>query len=275
MIRAIFTDVDGTLLNADRQLSPRTIKAFRTLADKVTVVLASSRMPSAMTHLQHELGVVGHPLICYNGGYVLAGDSAGHVYADHVIPLDVCRGIVAKSQNVPVHISLYQADNWYARHADRWTDKEERVTKVSPQYRDFDTVLAEWERNNLGAHKIMCMGDAPDIAAFYDLLHNQYGDRIHIYKSRPTYLELATRSVSKATGMELVMREILNSDVRAAMAFGDNYNDVEMLSKAGIGIAVDNAIVDAKQVAAEITDSGERDGVAQALERHFGLPENI
>lgn len=275
MIRAIFTDVDGTLLNADRQLSPRTVKAFQALADKVTVVLASSRMPSAMTHLQAELGVVGHPLICYNGGYVLAGDSAERIYADHVIPLDVCRGIVANSENGQVHISLYQADNWYARHPDRWTDKEERVTKVSAQYRDFDNVLAEWEHRNLGAHKIMCMGDAPDIAAFSDSLYEQYGDRIHIYKSRPTYLELATKSISKATGMQLIMREILHADAGAAIAFGDNYNDVEMLREAGIGIAVDNAIEEAKRAAAQTTDSGERDGVAKALERHFQLSENI
>ena len=61
MIRAVFTDVDGTLLNAERQLSPRTIHAIRAIAQHVTVVLASSRMPAAMRHLQVELDIARHP----------------------------------------------------------------------------------------------------------------------------------------------------------------------------------------------------------------------
>ena len=166
MIRAVFSDVDGTLLNRERQLSRRTIHAIQSIADKVTVVLTSSRMPSAMRHLQLELNIPRHPLVCYNGGYVLSSGIDGAVYANHVIPLDVCRGIVARGSDSPVHISLYHADNWYALKKDKWTDKEERVTKVSPQFKSFDAVLSEWERDGLGAHKVMCMGEAADIAMF-------------------------------------------------------------------------------------------------------------
>ncbi|MEJ1238191.1 HAD family hydrolase [Chryseolinea sp. T2] len=274
MIRAVFTDVDGTLLNSERQLSRRTIHAIRSIADKVTVVLASSRMPSAMRHLQLELNIAGHPLVCYNGGYVLASGADSTVYANHVIPLDVCRGIVAYASGKPVHISLYHADNWYAVKQDKWTDKEERVTKVSPQFKSFDAVLSEWEINGLGAHKVMCMGEAADIASFYEWLREQYADRIHIYKSRPTYLELATKQVSKASGMELIMSRHLKASLADAIAFGDNYNDVEMLREAGIGVAVDNAIQDAKEIADEITTAGEDDGVARSLEKHFGVNWN-
>ena len=273
MIKAVFTDVDGTLLNKDRQLSTRTINAIRSIADRVTVVLTSSRMPSAMRHLQAELGITNHPLICYNGGYVLASGLTERVYDDHAIPLDVCRGIVAGASRAPVHISLYQADNWYALRADKWTDKEARVTKVSPQFRSFDEVLDEWDKQGRGAHKIMCMGEAPDIASFYTWLDDHYGNRIHIYKSRPTYLELATHEVSKASGMNTIMSRHLKGTVAEAMAFGDNYNDVDMLRESGIGVAVDNAIPEAKEVANEITAAGSDDGVAKSLERHFELPD--
>ena len=273
MIKAVFTDVDGTLLNRDRQLSARTIRAIRSIADRVTVVLASSRMPSAMRHLQAELGITDHPLICYNGGYVLASGLTERVYDDHAIPLDVCRSIVAGASRAPVHISLYQADNWYALRADKWTDKEARVTKVSPQFRSFDEVLDEWDKQGRGAHKIMCMGEAPDIASFYTWLDDHYGNRIHIYKSRPTYLELATHEVSKASGMNTIMSRHLKGTVAEAMAFGDNYNDVDMLRESGIAVAVDNAIPEAKEVANEITAAGSDDGVAKSLERHFELPD--
>lgn len=271
MIRAVFTDVDGTLLNSERQLSARTIHAIRAIAGNVSVVLTSSRMPSAMRHLQAELGITGHPLVCYNGGYVLASGVNNKVYASHVIPIDVCSGIVAQASGIPVHISLYHADSWYALRRDKWTDKEERVTKVSPEFQSFDTVLSGWRHHDAGAHKIMCMGEAHDIANFYAWLHQHYGDRIHIYKSRPTYLELATKEVSKASGMQLIMRDHLNADIKDAMSFGDNYNDIEMLRQAGIGIAVDNAIPEAKEVADEVTAAGKDDGVARSLELHFGI----
>jgi len=271
MIRAIFTDVDGTLLNKERQLSDRTIHAIRAVADKVSVVLTSSRMPSAMRHLQAELNITNHPLVCYNGGYVLASGVGEKVYASHVIPIDVCSGIVAHASQTPIHISLYHADHWYALKRDKWTDKDERVTKVSPEFRSFDEVLSLWSHNKTGAHKVMCMGEAQDIALFYEWLCENYGQRIHIYRSRPTYLELATKEVSKASGMELIMQHHLKGDLKEAMAFGDNYNDVEMLREAGIGIAVDNAIDEAKAIASEITAAGEDDGVARSLERHFGV----
>jgi len=271
MIQAVFTDVDGTLLNAERQLSARTIHAIRAIAGKVTVVLASSRMPSAMRHLQAEMGIEKHPIICYNGGYVLASGITVEVLTNHIIPLDVCNGIVGHAGDGPVHISLYYGDNWYARKHDKWTDREETITKVKTQVRPFNDVLAEWKINGLGAHKIMCMGEAADIAALYDWLVEQYGDRIHIYRSRPTYLELAPKEISKASAMALIMHKVVKGDLNAAIAFGDNYNDVEMLRDAGLGIAVDNAIEDAKEVANEITATGKEDGVAKSLEKYFNL----
>lgn len=267
-IRAIFTDIDGTLLNAARELSPRTIRAINAIAGTTMVVLTSSRMPAAMRHLQKALGIEGHPLICYNGGYVVAPGHAAPL-SDHVIPLDVCSGIVAHAATLPIHISLYRRDDWFAQHADRWTAKEESVTKVAPQLRSFNEVLATWQQGSAGAHKIMCMGEADDVATFYNWLQERFGQRIHIYRSKDTYLELASRSVSKASAMQLVMERCFQQACDAAMAFGDNFNDVDMLRAAGVGIAVSNAVGEAKAVASEITAAGKDDGVAIAIEKHF------
>ena len=273
IIRAVFSDVDGTLLNAERELSPRTIRAIRQIPADIAVVLASSRMPSAMTHLQAELGITGAPLICYNGGYVLA---QGHreVLADHVIPADICTSIVGQAASSPVHISLYHADAWFAAARDKWTDKEERITKVHARIRPLTDVVTEWRGHHSGAHKIMCMGEPSDIARFYNWLNAIYGTQIHIYRSRPTYLELAAREISKATAMDVIMRRVLQATSAEAMAFGDNYNDTEMLRLAGLGIAVGNAVEEARLAAREITASGVDDGVAEFLERYFGSTGN-
>src|SRR5688572_9733323 len=114
-INAICTDIDGTLLDSKRQLSARTIAAIQRV-NTIPIILASSRMPSAMRHLQKELAISSHPLICYNGGYVLQyGDDGFPVVYDSVfIPAEICGGIVALANGTDIHVSLYYEDDWFA-----------------------------------------------------------------------------------------------------------------------------------------------------------------
>src|SRR5687767_7205040 len=98
-IRAICTDIDGTLLNKERQLSGRTIQTIKRLGRDFPVILASSRMPSAMRHLQVELAIEHHPMIAYNGGYVLSdgGNSPSCLFSLE-IPAAVVKTIISLSR---------------------------------------------------------------------------------------------------------------------------------------------------------------------------------
>ena len=69
--KLVCSDIDGTLLNKDRELSLKTIEIFRKIKEKHPIILISSRMPKAMTHLQKEMDILSHPLIAYNGGQIL------------------------------------------------------------------------------------------------------------------------------------------------------------------------------------------------------------
>lgn len=271
-IKAICTDIDGTLLDSRRELSPRTIAAIRRLDNRIPVILASSRMPGAMRHLQEELGILNHPMICFNGGYVLLynGESPTPVVFDTVhIPAPICAAIVEMAQGTEVHVSLYTEDQWYAPQFDKWAEKEERVTKVSPNIAVLDEVVNDWHTNDTGAHKVMCMGPEQEIQDMAEALTERFGKDIYIYRSKSTYLELAPRSISKATALELLLREKYGIAMAEVMAFGDNYNDVDMLRAAGLGIAVGNAREEVKAVADEITLNSTEDGVAIAIEKHL------
>jgi Cof subfamily protein (haloacid dehalogenase superfamily) len=270
--RALCTDIDGTLLDSSRELSSRTIAAIRQLPPEVPVILASSRMPSAMRHLQRQLGILHHPMICYNGGYVLhfdGPDSEPAVLDSVEIPAGICSVILELSQNTDIHVSLYHRDQWYAPAADHWTAREEKNTKVKATIADLAAVLDHWQQNNLGAHKVMCMGPAGEIAELAAALHHQYNDELHVYKSKSTYLEIAPRQISKATALELLLKERYEIPLSQVVAFGDNYNDIDMLQAVGKGIAVGNAREEVKAVAQEITGNSVEDGVAAAIERYF------
>lgn len=270
--RALCTDIDGTLLNSNRALSTRTIQTFQKLDKEIPIILASSRMPSAMRHLQQELNILHHPLICFNGGYNIhfASDTTNvEVIESTQIPVALCAEIVTMAHNTGIHVSLYANDDWHAPKMDKWTEKEQRVTKVSANITDLQPILDMWKMNNSGAHKLMCMGPEEEIDFMSGELNAKYADQIHIYRSKSTYLELAPKAISKASALELVLKEKYNISLSEVVAFGDNYNDIEMLREVGLGIAVDNAHDEVKAVADEVTLKNTDDGVAVAIEKHF------
>lgn len=184
--RAICTDIDGTLLNKDRQLSQRTIHTIKSLEKDVPVILASSRMPGAMRHLQQELDILHHPLICFNGGYVIYFED-GHtepMQLDSVqVPAPVCQTIHDFTKGTDIHVSLYEQDNWYAPANDYWADREARITKVSPKITALKPILQSWQQAETGAHKVMCMGPADEIDALQQELTKNFADQVHAYRS--------------------------------------------------------------------------------------------
>jgi Cof subfamily protein (haloacid dehalogenase superfamily) len=272
-IRAVCTDVDGTLLNTERDLSQRTIAVIKKISKDVPVILASSRMPSALTHLQKDLGIEGHPLICYNGGFViryLAGKKYPDVLDSATIPAEVCESIINMRKEIPIHMSLYCEDTWYAPKKDEWTDREERITKVSATIADPQWVIDTWRKNEGGAHKIMVMGAAEHIRSLTRELNRKHAKDIHVYLSRPTYIEIAPKVISKGSALELVLEKYFNLSISNAVAFGDNFNDIDLIRNAGLGIAVANARDEVKAIADQVTGNSVEDGVAIALEHIFG-----
>jgi Cof subfamily protein (haloacid dehalogenase superfamily) len=270
-LRAICTDIDGTLLNSRRELSERTISTIRNLVN-TPVILASSRMPAAMRHLQEELGILHQPLICYNGGYVIyyEGNAPDPVILDSVqIPAAVCTAIAELAQHTTIHISIYQEDNWFAPRQDEWTAREINNTKVVPTIQDLALTLLQLHAAEKGAHKVMCMGPEDEILTLANALDEQYGTQLFVYRSKSTYLEIAPRSISKATALELLLKQRFTMGIDQVMAFGDNYNDIDMLAAVGMGIAVGNARDEAKAVAREVTLKSTDDGVAAAIEKYF------
>lgn len=266
---AICTDIDGTLLNKERQLSTKTIRVIKALGPNFPVILASSRMPSAMRHLQAELNIEHHPIIAYNGGYVLRYvNGAVEEYCSIDIPGNVVKRIIELSQGTAIHNSLYRKDEWFAPAFDHWTEREERITKVSAVVTDISKVIQHWTTNGQGAHKVMCMGEEHEIHTMEQRLNTHLGSEIHVYRSRPTYLEIAPKIISKATGLELILQKLYDFPMENVICFGDNYNDIDMLTRAGLGVAVENSRDEVKAIAGEIAGRSVDDGVAETIEKY-------
>lgn len=266
--KIIFTDIDGTLLNKDRELSPLTLKVFQELQKRLPIVLISSRMPQAMQHLQEELHIAHQPIICYNGALILVD---GKIISTTEIPWKTIKGLHNFNNDVNCHLSLYNNTHWFVPQNDQWAKREENNTKVTPVLRPVDDVLEEWEPTKKGAHKIMAMGDASKIDAIEKYLFENYKDQLHLYRSKDTYLEIANKEVSKLTAIKLLLKSHFLYSLEDSIAFGDNYNDYEMLKAAGLGIAVGNARPEILEIAKQVTSHGKEDGVAKSLQEIFNL----
>ncbi len=272
MYKILFTDIDGTLLNKERIISPATKKEiFRLNTEKrIPVILISSRMPKAMKPLHDELELE-YPIISYNGALILKSsglkDDSDILFSTTIKP-EIVKNINEFKSMCDFHISLYYNDDWYVEGMDYWADREITSTKVVPSIGQHEVVIKDWEIKKVGAHKVMCMGNAMEIEKLHEWLFTKYPGVLNLYRSKPTFIEITPNIVSKATALEYML-DYLNVDSSETIAIGDNYNDLDMLNKAGLGIAMGNAPAAVRKAADYITLSNNDDGLAAAIRKFF------
>ncbi|WP_036735385.1 Cof-type HAD-IIB family hydrolase [Paenibacillus zanthoxyli] len=267
MIKAIFSDIDGTLLNSRHQITPETKSAIQKVKDRdIPFVLVSARMPSGILPLQQELEI-NAPVICYSGALVLGGsDSGGHRKTLHSVGMgkssvDLMLGIV--SSGFPgISFSLYSHDQWIVGDlTDPWVIQEQEIIKVDPIERELSSYIEEDHE----IHKILCMGNPQEINWLAETL-KRVVPGVSIYKSKDTYLEIMDEMVSKSYAIR-ELEEVLHISNRELMAIGDNYNDIDMILYAGLGIAMGNAPEEVKRIADTVTLSNDEDGLKDGIER--------
>lgn len=263
MFKIIFSDIDGTLLNAERDLSEYTVETIKKLSKiDIPFILISSRMPAAMRHLQKKMDIEHLPLISYNGGLIVVN---GKPVSSTEIPIEILAKLHNFNRIHDVHLSLFHHDEWYVPRDDFWTQREINNTKVQPTFENNENVIKKWSKEQKGAHKIMAMGEEEKIDAIKKFLLDNFPDQLHLYRSKPTYLEIAPRAISKLTAVQHLLDNHFRLPLSQSMAFGDNYNDVEMIKGVGMGIAVGNAKPEVLEIAHMVTTPGKEDGVAKSI----------
>jgi len=271
--KLVCSDIDGTLLNKDRVLSERTILAIKSIKKNMPILLVSSRMPKAMRHLQMDLDIMKDPLIAYNGGLIIDYENdEERVLLSEEISLDVTGMILQFVESSNIHISLYHNDEWYVPAMDYWAEREQNNTRVTPEVAVLKDVHESWVVEQKGPHKIMCMGDAVEIQLLYNYLRIHHSETVHAYRSKDTYIEIASKKISKLSALShLLDHKYSQISMSNVIAFGDNYNDEEMISGVGMGVAVANARDVVKKAANKITLGNKEDGVAIAIEEIFSI----
>jgi len=267
MYKLICLDIDGTLLDKDRDLSLKTKSVFERIDNDVVVILASSRMPSAMSYLQKGLKIEHYPMICYNGGLII--EPNGHIIDNQAIPIACMEALLPFHQRC--NLSLYIADDWYTDREDSWTKREINNTRVQPTIRLYEQSLDAFKKATESPQKIMCMGDK-EIIDQIDSSLNRLEIKVNRYRSKDTYLEITAQSTNKALALDqLITKKYVNIKPSEIIAFGDNYNDIDLLKYVGCGVAMRNGRDELKTKANRVAPSNVDDGVALTLEEVYQL----
>ena len=262
-IKLVATDLDDTLLRDDLTLSPRVIEAIRQAKEQgVYVTFATGRMPVSARPYAEQLGL-DVPIITYNGAMIQEAISHKVLYRK-VIPVELAREVVGFLLSEGQHLHMYRADQVFVQKMNEWSEAYGLKTKVQVEEADLLKLL---EEENEGVEKIIVFGDPAQLKIWRDKLLVRYPHKLHLTSSKPYFLEMNHPEVNKgdtllnfAKGLGIKQEEI--------MAIGDSLNDLEMIRCAGLGVAVENAIQELKDIAKVITASNEEDGVAKAIENY-------
>ena len=263
----IFSDIDGTLLDKNRELATDTISQIQRVGNTygIPFILASARMPKAMTHLQQTLAI-NEALICFNGALII--DKNGAVLFDVTIPYQPLDFVNEFTTQKDLHLSLYIKDEWLVNKHDYWAKREENNTKVQCEVVNMDEKISHLQATKKGPHKILVMGDEKKMDELEKILRLDFSDQIAIYRSKETYIEINVIDASKKNALALICQH-RGIAQQTTIAFGDNHNDVEMLTWAGVGVAVGNSQPEVLKVADKITATNKENGVALFLRDFF------
>lgn len=262
--KMICLDIDGTLLNSKNEITENTKIVIQTVSNKkhIPVILVSARMPKGMLYLQEELDII-QPIICYSGALIWNNSS---IITSHTIPVSDARQIYNIVQNTGLHISFYKEDGWYVEYMDKWAEQESEITNITPKVTDFNELLNTWNIENSGPNKILCMAEPDEIKFLNTKIKDYKFNNLNMYLSKPTYLEIMPSNATKTSAIKFLSRyfHVQQSQI---IAVGDNFNDVNMIEFAGLGIAMGNAPDKVKQCADYITLSNDEDGAADAIKK--------
>lgn len=264
MIKALFFDIDGTLVSFDtHQIPVSTIEALTAAKAKGIHIFIATGRPGViinnLSELQERNLIDGY--ITMNGGYCFIGQDV--IYKSAIPTTDV-QAIMkfCVDRNIPC-IAVGEHDICVCQPNDL-------VKKIFNDFLKVDVIPVKTPEEAIQGKEIFQM--TPFISEEEEKEILPSIPNCEIGRWFPAFADVTAKGNTKQKGIDEVIRRF-NIRLEETMAFGDGGNDISMLRHAGIGIAMENAKEDVQAAANYVTTSVDNDGIANAL-KHFGVIEN-
>lgn len=264
--KMLVLDLDGTLTNSEKEITPKTKAALRGLQERnIPIVLASGRPTPGVLPVAKELEMekYGGYLLSYNGGRIM-DCKTGTVLYEKTLPPEKIPQISRFAKENGVTVLSYEGDCLITEDPeDQYVQLEAAINGIPvkkvenfSQYVQFPVV------------KCLVVGDGDKLTVLEERAKKEIGEKLNIYRSEPYFLETMPEQIDKAfcLGKLLELTGIRREEI---VACGDGFNDLSMIRFAGLGVAMENAQAVVKEAADHITLSNDEDGIAAVIEKFF------
>lgn len=262
MVRLIASDMDGTLLDDEKNLPADFGKMLDTIEKLgMKFVIASGRSYSALEYLFGDM-CKRLDFICDNGAYVVVD---GKPYEPSVIPdksvKDIIRICEETGNTSPVLCG--EKGIYYPKSAQKQFEKE-----VNNFYINFNAVenLCEVDDN---IFKIAICDILNPVNNIYPVMKEKYENQFSLQVSGPLWMDVMNKGVDKGKALAAI-RKKLGISKSEVMAFGDYYNDISLLNEAEYSYTMANACEDMHKYSAYRTLSNNENGVIKAIYDYIG-----
>jgi Cof subfamily protein (haloacid dehalogenase superfamily) len=273
-IKQIVLDIDGTLLNSNRVISPKTKQVLCDAQRQgVRVVLASGRPTRGMLHLAQELDMHKYNgfLVSYNGARLTDVDT-NEILFDQPLPQELAQAALERLKDYNLIPMINDDEHMYVHDVYAGViDVYGKQTNII-QYEAHGNNFLLQEVQDLakfatfGLNKILIAGDPQYLKQVADEVYQPFVETLNGVFSAPFYFELTDKGIDKAKALDVVNAK-LGIQPQQIIAFGDAQNDLSIIQYAGIGVAMGNASEIVKSAANHITASNDQDGIAVALDK--------
>ena len=265
-IQLLALDLDGTIVSGERGVTPRVRTAIRRAqAQGTAVTIATGRMFRSARRFAKQLDITA-PIICYQGALVRDPVTGKTLHAT-TMPVEPGLAVVAFAKARGWHINAYVDDELYmeaATPAGRfYAETSDVPIRLIP---DLGVAVHQ------GTTKLVIVTDEADVPAIVNELDARFGSVLAITRSHPRFAEAIGQDVGKGQALHR-LAQALDVPPEATMAIGDNLNDLDLVTAAGVGVAMGDGDPRVRAAADWVTGTYADDGAALAIER-FVLGED-
>lgn len=275
-VKVIIMDMDGTLLNSEKKISPVTREALlRAQEQGAVLVLASGRPENGLWRFAKELEMEKHKgiLAAYNGAAVIECET-GEVLFQQAMTAEEGKAVLEHLKQFNVRPMIDHGEYMYVNNVfDNVIQYKGKPFNVM-MYEARSNGFLLCEKTDLAAfvdfpvRKILTYAEPEYLQAHYQEIREPFRDSLNCVFTADFYYEFTAQGIDKAKALDTVLTA-KGYKPEEMIAFGDAQNDATMLQYAGIGVAMGNASQELKDIADEVTLSLDEDGIAVSLRKHF------
>jgi len=257
-IKMIVTDLDNTLLRKNKSISDYTESVLKKCHENGYLLVYATARPERATR-KWQLDNFSTYIISNNGATIsFNGKEIQNISISESTKHNLIKRFIADNDVtsicVETGLSLYTNDKNYLNWESVGFD-----TGWNPVYHDFITPITE----KTCKFSVECKN--PEIII---KILREYPEVKFYHNSGEVWYQIMDSTTSKFNAITYLSNQT-GVKLQDIIAFGDDFNDVEMLQKCGVGVAVENAVINAKEAANFICDTNDDDGVSKWIEQNL------